>query len=147
MTEILPNLFLGDLNDSINNKYETVFSMCPTPLLYNKSFHYRYPIEDNPTQNIIQYFDEITNNIYHHLLCDKNKKILVHCAVGRSRSATIIIAFLMRYEQYNLHTAYQYVLLKRPIIQPNIGFLKQLSQYEQILLEQDRLNNRFSIAI
>ena len=46
-------------------------------------------IVDSPTQNIIQYFGECLNFIR------GNDKILVHCMVGSSRSATIAIAYLM----------------------------------------------------
>lgn len=58
-----------------------------------------------------------------------NNKILVHCAAGVSRSPTITISYLMRHHQYTLDGAYAYIVHRRPMIKPNVGFLKQLVKY------------------
>ena len=46
-------------------------------------------IMDYDTENIIQYFGECINFI------KGEEKVFVHCAAGESRSATIVIAYLM----------------------------------------------------
>ncbi|KAF8326188.1 catalytic domain of Map kinase phosphatase 5, partial [Cantharellus anzutake] len=53
--------------------------------------------------------------------------ILVHCLMGRSRSASIIIAYIMRKYKLNYRAAHTYVHSKRPIIWPNLGFVNQLN--------------------
>lgn len=52
-------------------------------------------------------------------------KILVHCAVGVSRSATLVLAYLMLYHHFTLVEAIKKVKDHRGII-PNRGFLRQL---------------------
>jgi atypical dual specificity phosphatase/dual specificity phosphatase 12 len=58
---------------------------------------------------------------------------LVHCYAGISRSASIIISYLMKKYNWSYEKAYNYVKNKRPIINPNRGFKKQLIQYENYL--------------
>lgn len=52
-------------------------------------------------------------------------RVLVHCAMGVSRSATVVLAFLMICENMTLVEAIQTVQAHRDIC-PNSGFLRQL---------------------
>jgi predicted protein tyrosine phosphatase len=55
--------------------------------------------------------------------------VLVHCSAGRSRSASVVIAYLMREEGLSYEQAYASVVKARPIVQPNTGFSHQLEWY------------------
>lgn len=57
--------------------------------------------------------------------------ILVHCSWGKSRSVAVVIAFLMKYRGMGLNDALAYIQMRRPIAQPNPGFMKQLQAYEE----------------
>ena len=46
------------------------------------------------------------------------------------RSTTLILAYLIRYENMSLLQAHELVLSQRTFIRPNIGFWKQLVAYE-----------------
>eukprot|EP01106_Pelomyxa_sp_JSP_P015516 TRINITY_DN53_c0_g1_i1.p1 TRINITY_DN53_c0_g1~~TRINITY_DN53_c0_g1_i1.p1 ORF type:complete len:147 (-),score=25.98 TRINITY_DN53_c0_g1_i1:166-606(-) len=61
--------------------------------------------------------------------------VLVHCRAGRSRSATVVIAYLMWKTSLTYESAYQKVLAVR-LIQPNSGFIQQLREYEAELVSQ-----------
>jgi len=52
---------------------------------------------------------------------------------GVSRSASLVCAYLMKYENMSLRQSYQYVKMARPIIRPNVGFWRQLIEYEKRL--------------
>lgn len=56
-------------------------------------------------------------------------KVLVHCAMGISRSATLVLAFLMIYENKNLVEALKIVREHRGVC-PNTGFLSQLRELD-----------------
>uniref|UniRef100_A0A671NXL9 Protein phosphatase Slingshot homolog 1 n=2 Tax=Sinocyclocheilus anshuiensis TaxID=1608454 RepID=A0A671NXL9_9TELE len=59
--------------------------------------------------------------------------ILVHCKMGVSRSASTVIAYLMKQQGWTLDQALNHMRERRPIVQPNEGFLKQLHTYSGIL--------------
>ena len=58
-------------------------------------------------------------------------KIFVHCAMGRSRSATIVIMYLMRKFKMRLEDAIKMAKIRRDAVDPNPGFLKQLSEFSE----------------
>lgn len=62
-------------------------------------------------------------------------KLLVHCVMGRSRSATLFLAYLMICESMTVVDAIEHVKRRRRII-PNWGFLKQLRELDMQLLQQ-----------
>lgn len=62
-----------------------------------------------------------------------SSRILVHCNLGISRSSTLILAYLMKTYNATLYEAYKFLRHRRPIVCPNLGFLRQLIAYEQDL--------------
>jgi hypothetical protein len=63
----------------------------------------------------------------------KNSCVLVHCKMGVSRSASTVLAYAMKSENWSLAEALTYVVKRRPIVKPNEGFRSQLVVYEGIL--------------
>ncbi|OOF95803.1 hypothetical protein ASPCADRAFT_506631 [Aspergillus carbonarius ITEM 5010] len=57
--------------------------------------------------------------------------VLVHCDLGRSRSPTIIIAYLMRKFKMKMEDAVEFVQAKQRI-KPNKNFLRQLRVWEEV---------------
>ena len=92
--------------------------------LYFKVFHIK--IDDTPNENIKKFFNSSFNFI-------KKNKTLVHCAMGVSRSVSIVIAYLMRAKNMSYNDALTLVKKERSIASPNHGFVKQLMQYEKEL--------------
>jgi len=85
-------------------------------------------------------------------LVRKEGKALVHCVAGINRSATIVIAWLMRANKWSLLSALTYVKRKRDSIYP-AAYLGQLVEWEQRLskelttegeelLDGDKSNNK-----
>lgn len=67
---------------------------------------------------------------------DLNQNVLVHCRAGQSRSATVVVAYLMKTLSWDLTRAYSYVQRRRPAMSPNLGFMGQLTQLDKELQQQ-----------
>jgi protein-tyrosine phosphatase len=85
-------------------------------------------VDDLPTSRIGVYFDRCADRI--HSVKQRGGRTLVHCAAGVSRSASICIAYLMKYHKMNLRDAYAHLKTCRQIIRPNPGFFRQLIDFE-----------------
>lgn len=51
----------------------------------------------------------------------KHQKVLVHCAMGISRSSSMVIAYIMYHKRWGFREAYAWVKQCRPCIDPNPG--------------------------
>merc|ERR1712106_18352 len=89
---------------------------------------------DVPGENISEIFEEASAWIDTAL--GDGGRILVNCFVGSSRSATVVIAFLMRYRQCTLKQAVAMIKTKRDV-RPNQGFVRQLCDYQHVLANRE----------
>ncbi|KAF9180568.1 hypothetical protein BGZ51_006098 [Haplosporangium sp. Z 767] len=60
-------------------------------------------------------------------------KVLVHCQLGVSRSASLVIAYVMKTQQMKLTDAYDFVKARSGVISPNMSLMYQLSEFEKSL--------------
>ncbi len=89
---------------------------------------FKFPAQDMESENLSRHFDTCADKIAE--IKATGGKTLVHCQVGRSRSATICIVYLMKYEKMTLREAFVFVRSKRKIVDPNTGFWQQMVEYE-----------------
>ncbi|CAE7788028.1 DSPTP1, partial [Symbiodinium sp. KB8] len=101
----------------------------PAPAVESKTV----PLLDAPTQDIRAHFEESSAWIASALAAGGS--VLVHCFAGKSRSATLIAAFLMS-QGHALASCLELLRARRPVIMPNIGFLRQLAAYEAELVSR-----------
>ncbi|KAK3440880.1 hypothetical protein EUGRSUZ_B01140 [Eucalyptus grandis] len=99
---------------------------------YPDDFVYKViKVTDREDTNIRECFDECFEFI------DEAKRlgggVLVHCFVGKSRSVTIVVAYLMKKHGMSLSQALEHVKSRRPQASPNSGFMSQLQDYEKFL--------------
>ncbi|QNQ01443.1 Tyrosine-protein phosphatase MSG5 [Yarrowia lipolytica] len=70
------------------------------------------------------------------------KRVLVHCQCGVSRSASLLIAYIMKKQQLDLNAAYDWVKYRSPEIGPNMTLIFQLMDWHKHLLgEKDALES------
>ncbi|XP_066305279.1 dual specificity protein phosphatase 3-like isoform X6 [Branchiostoma lanceolatum] len=93
------------------------------------------PADDVPTYNLKQHFEPAAAFINNAV---KKGKVLVHCHVGYSRSPTLVAAYLMLYQELTAQESITLIRGKR-FIGPNDGFLRQLCEFNDQLVEEGRL--------
>eukprot|EP00010_Vexillifera_abyssalis_P005795 CAMPEP_0201553668 /NCGR_PEP_ID=MMETSP0173_2-20130828/32113_1 /ASSEMBLY_ACC=CAM_ASM_000268 /TAXON_ID=218659 /ORGANISM="Vexillifera sp., Strain DIVA3 564/2" /LENGTH=457 /DNA_ID=CAMNT_0047964593 /DNA_START=37 /DNA_END=1407 /DNA_ORIENTATION=- len=98
-------------------------SSVPREHFTTKTIH----VEDKEEENLINHFAECIE--FMEEAVNAKKGVLVHCVAGVSRSATVVIAYLMTVHGMNWKKAVALVREKRPGINPNRGFLLQLQTY------------------
>lgn len=76
-------------------------------------------LKDEPGEDISKYFNESYAFIDEHL---KDSNVLIHCQAGVSRSASVVIAYLIKKLKINYLKALSFVRDKRPSVKPNSGF-------------------------
>lgn len=150
---VFGNLYISNwmcsINEELLKKYNIKYVLClnkenkksaETLQMYqNLGISELYiEIDDRPEENIKQVFNTAYKFIESSLNPDGTPKgnVLVHCSMGVSRSATIVLMYLMSKMKnndgsfINLQQAYALLKSKRPIINPNSGFLKALNEFE-----------------
>ncbi|TRY54137.1 hypothetical protein DNTS_034822 [Danionella cerebrum] len=141
LTPVLPFLHLGNERDAQDldllrqRGIGFILNVTTQLPLYHQQlgiFSYRrLPASDSSRQNLRMYFEEAFEFIEE--AHQSGHGILVHCQAGVSRSATIVIAYLMKRTWMSMTDAYKFVKSRRPIISPNLSFMGQLLEFEEDL--------------
>ncbi|CAF0818078.1 unnamed protein product [Adineta ricciae] len=155
MSLVLPHLYLGSLKDRTNtslmmkNEIKRVLCVIDLPDIiidkgeYKPTHVMNIQAADAEEQDLAQYFEKCIEFI--HQARTDHENILVHCQAGISRSATIVLAYLMTIGDYDVEKALQIVKGARGFIHPNPGFLSQLKRYHSNDVKKNwyRLTRRY----
>lgn len=134
MTKITDHLFLTGVGGMTKanfrkNHIDFVVNITTEAPFWEDIESMRVPLEDDPNANILPYLDTAVDRIQENIV-SRNYHVLVHCVAGVSRSAAIVIAYLMKFKKMTLRDAFNYCYNLRPVIRPNNGFMMQLINYE-----------------
>jgi dual specificity phosphatase 12 len=102
---------------------------------FSKYKHLMLRVDDDPNENLLRHFKE--SNAFIHSSLEQGGGVFVHCAMGKSRSATIVCAYLMWKDSMTPGDALKQVCEGRPICSPNPGFMEQLGVYHEMLKVRD----------
>ena len=81
----------------------------------------------------IQDFFEKGAEFIHESLNNNDGNILIHCMQGKSRSTTILMAYLIKYKKEDTNSSYKIIKAKRRLAMPNLGFMYKLREFEKIV--------------
>ena len=84
--------------------------------------------DNKDVRNVVQ---PVINFIDHARKSHPRARVLVHCAAGVSRSATLVLAYLIAREHMTLRDAVSHVFSKRPIIDPIWLYIQTLFEVEE----------------
>ena len=91
---------------------------------------------DTPSSDLRSHFPRAVHFIASALANDPDARILCHCYGGVSRSATIVVAYLMSTHRMSVDEALKLVRSKRQQVNPNSGFMAQLRRWEKDIGER-----------
>nr|XP_035162163.2 dual specificity phosphatase 28 [Callithrix jacchus] len=91
----------------------------------------RVPVFDDPAEDLLAHLEPTCAAM--EAAVRAGGACLVYCKNGRSRSAAVCTAYLMRHRGLSLTQAFQMVKSARPVAEPNPGFWCQLEKYEAAL--------------
>ncbi|GBE84152.1 DSPc-domain-containing protein [Sparassis latifolia] len=135
-------LFLGSFSAILDpvllesNKISALVQVLDAPWLPSVDAHakhgleaYRLDILDSTSADLKPHLEATVRWIDDRLR--KGVNVLVHCQQGVSRSAAVVIAYLIYTHNMSYASAYDLVRRKRACIKPNSSFVRCLQEWEQ----------------
>jgi hypothetical protein len=140
INEILPGLYLGDVRAASNLAILQAHSIryiinaaYEVPNYHISSIEYvNLKLDDDILQGIPDKTFELVNQII------KKGPTLIHCAMGISRSTTMVLGHLITVHGMTLYDALAFVRKARSAVDPNPGFMARLTA-----LENKQKNEKF----
>jgi len=155
-SKIIERLYVGSIRDATDkkklndNKITHILSLLSQKQIsdqkrsesssHNKKFtesvgsekykRYRVILEDKPDSELSKHFRS-TSGFIHESLYGENGTVLVHCMMGKSRSVTVLIAYLCTLTGLSWLEVLNAVRQCRGVAEPNSGFKEQLRLYEE----------------
>ena len=135
-TEIIPGIFLGNAYNASNNstlqyyKITTIMNVSKEiPNSFDGKYnYYRVPIHDDSEHHITDFIQDILDFL-NSITIDNENAILIHCYMGSSRSASVVLLYLITKLKYDFDTALKLIKTKRPIVNINNNFLEDIRQF------------------
>ncbi|KAF1978881.1 phosphatases II [Bimuria novae-zelandiae CBS 107.79] len=92
-------------------------------------------VQDDPDEDLLKWFEKTGGFIKKAL--EGSGGVFVHCAMGKSRSAAVVVAWLVERYGVSWEEGLKQVEEGRPVCDPNPGFKEQLAVWERIVKEKD----------
>jgi protein-tyrosine phosphatase len=118
MFEMIPNLWLGGFSQAttFTSLHETFVVNCTKNLQMLSMDGIRIPVDDDGTREsshtMFTALSTVTKEIHKQL--QDNKKVVVHCLAGQSRSPTVVCAYLMEYANMTIEEGIRFIREKKP---------------------------------
>jgi len=132
--------------DSQNHNITGIVNCSPDIPCEHENMEYCVvPVRDDSREEILPFLEGAANFIDSRLGKENNGNacnVLVHCRQGVSRSVTVVLAYLIKYQGMSREEALVSVKSQRPQAKPNVGFWKQLQDFERMVgINQDESNS------
>eukprot|EP01105_Mastigella_eilhardi_P004685 TRINITY_DN1627_c0_g1_i1.p1 TRINITY_DN1627_c0_g1~~TRINITY_DN1627_c0_g1_i1.p1 ORF type:complete len:208 (+),score=61.21 TRINITY_DN1627_c0_g1_i1:594-1217(+) len=134
-TEVVPSLFVGavscsgDVAELKHLGIDHVLSVgVPPQVTASKITYKQVALGDMVTADLLGVLPEACDFI-DAALAKRDSRVLVHCHAGQSRSAAVVVAWLIRARRMPYADALALLLGKRTCAAPNPGFQEQLKRW------------------
>merc|ERR1719320_21687 len=121
----------------VDNGIKCVITMTPKkPTKVEGIVYVQFPFEDAKESDISTCFKE-AHKVIENALYKRKVGVLVHCNAGVSRSATVVVSYIMQKLRLRYIDALTLVRKYRQVVYPNPGFAKQLQALEKRLFGEN----------
>jgi len=135
-TEIIPGVFLGNAYNANNAqtlesyKISSIINVSmEIPNSFESTYkYYRIPILDDNHHHIIDYIPGMLQ-FFEETPIDPDHALLIHCYMGSSRSASIVLLYLIMKCNFTFDAALTLIKAKRPIVNINTNFLEDIKTF------------------
>ena len=142
-SQVTDNLYIGDFPSACNQEELTklgithiVTVIVGVDEMFPDKFKYKLvDVCDNSTTDLYKYFDDCSKFIDEAI--KGGGKVYIHCMAGRSRSATILAAYLIYKKKCTEDEAITIIKEKRDCVDPNPGFREQLKLYAEYIRNKE----------
>jgi len=135
MTQVCKHLYLGNIDDA-NNELELkakgithILSLGPSKSSANFVKNEHFPMHDGGRTDLKEVLVKVQTFVEEGQ--EDGNTVLIHCHLGQNRSATVVIALLMKREDETLFRVHRKLKALRPLVQINRGYAKQLLALEK----------------
>jgi len=126
---IIDNIFLGNAFNAADykwlkdNKIEIIVNVTPSISNYfpDEFEYHNINVIDLNSSSLKSYYDR-----FYDLVEESEGHIFVHCFAGKSRSAVLVLYYLMKKYSWDFDTAIDILKVKRPCININTSFVDEL---------------------
>ncbi|KAI0270264.1 protein-tyrosine phosphatase-like protein [Russula aff. rugulosa BPL654] len=146
ISEIFPRLYISDLQTA--EDAALISSLGITHVLSAMPGHValpptvtahavQVPLHDAPFAELAAHLPRTTRYIARALRSSPDARVLVHCAMGTSRSVAVVCGYLIAAHRLHPSQALEFVRARRAAAAPNRGFIDQLHEYHRSLASLD----------
>lgn len=134
MSRIIPGVYVGGIASASSKSQLAENNVTHICTVLHYEFHAStgkqtiFLADDSPSQDLSRYFKDAC--LFIHEARISGGGVLIHCACGVSRSVTITLAYLMVISGLPLCQLYKAIQGARPCAFPNLGFVRQLIEFE-----------------
>jgi predicted protein tyrosine phosphatase len=147
ISEIFPRLYISDLQTA--EDAALISSLGITHVLSAMPGHIalpptvtahavQVPLHDAPFAELAAHLPRTTRYIARALRSSPDARVLVHCAMGTSRSVAVVCGYLIAAHGLHPSQALEFVRARRAAAAPNRGFIDQLHEYHRSLVSSDK---------
>lgn len=132
---VFDGLYLSDLRMSLCDTEldrigitHIITAVIGVPESYPEKYTYKsIPLLDTSDEDILSQFTD--SNIFISDAILSGGKVLIHCMVGASRSATLAAAYIISVTGHSPEAVISRMKMNRAVVQPNSGFMESLEYF------------------
>ena len=140
MVHIIDNIYIGNAYNASNYTYlmennikciVNATGEIDNYFEYDKNLSYLKlnGVLDNSSSSIKNYFNDFIKFIEEN----KEHNMLIHCYMGSSRSATLVVLYLVYFKKYYIDDAITFVETRCNRVNINIIYIKELTDYIKMI--------------